>query len=82
MLLLIIVGAVGYPIIKKNLGGEVVVDNGSTQIISPQINLLLTNIQKAKLDVSLLNNSQLSNLNDFSLPLPKIPVGKSNPFTN
>ena len=80
LLLLLLVGAVGYPIIKKNLGGDVTDTASSTPIISEKVTKMLDEISSSDINAETLNNSELSYLIDFSLPLLNIPVGKPNPF--
>lgn len=79
LILLLLVGALGYSIIY---GGEesTVLDTSEEPVISEQVNKMLNDITDAKLDTSVLSSPQLLELFDFSLPLIGVPIGRPNPF--
>jgi hypothetical protein len=79
LVLLLLVGAVGYPMIKGNISSDILVDDNSP-LISPATEKILSDVRNTELDASILNSSELSMLNDFTLPLINIPVGRENPF--
>ena len=78
LILLLILGVVGYPIIMGNKKAPM--PEAAQPILSDEENLMLTDITNATLDVSVLSSSELLGLSDFSLPLPGFPVGRANPF--
>lgn len=80
LILLLLVGAIGYPIIKGNIGSNVLETNNSEPIISEQVNQMLSGVMNAKLDPGVLNSSKLLYLHDFTVPLLGFPIGRANPF--
>ncbi len=79
LVLLILVAFFGLPVIKKNLGTEqkALIPDTSESSLTDQI---LTDIQNASLDVSVLQSPVFSYLRDFTLPLINLPIGRANPF--
>lgn len=79
LLLLLLIGAVGYPILRSD-PEEVSMSVTSEPVISEEVNKMLNDVLAAKLDVSVLNSSELLGLNDLTLPLIGVPIGRQNPF--
>lgn len=78
LILLLLVGAAAYPIIKNLVGEKEEAE--TTPIISEQANQMLSSVNNIKMDVLVLDSPELTYLVDFTLPLLNIPIGKANPF--
>ncbi|MEK7117398.1 MAG: hypothetical protein AAB861_01345 [Patescibacteria group bacterium] len=78
LILLLVVVVVGYPLIKNNVGS--IEEEVKEAIVSADMNRVLADIMSAKLDIGVLNSQVLLQLEDFTLPLPGLPIGRTNPF--
>lgn len=79
IILLLIVGFIGYPIITSNTNPE---DEAiiSTPLTSPEVKMILENMSTVSLDASIALSPEFIYLTDITLPLANIPIGKQNPF--
>lgn len=80
--LLILVAAIGIPIIKGNLKQtEEVVDTAPSPQ-SEKLVKMLGLIETVSIDFGIVNGKEFNYLYDFRKSLPSIPIGRSNPFAN
>jgi hypothetical protein len=78
LILLLLIGAVGYPILKGGDGPDL--EAVKEPVIDAGVSQMLNDLMGTKLDTSVLNGPELSGLTDFTLPLASLPVGRPNPF--
>ena len=82
LVILLILVMIGYPMIKGNSVEPLASQASNEPIISEQVKKMLDDLTSAKLDISVLQSPELLELNDLTLPLIGVPVGRVNPFAS